>query len=186
MSRKKKGHALKAEIESIVKAKKDIKEFDYLYRKYFPMINNFVYRRVYDFHAKNDIVSNTFCKAMKKIYLFRFFDAKKSSFSSWLYRIAISEINQYYRNIQRENKIIKEYKSNFVKSEPIELDFEAVKEKVRKLPVDEQNLITLRFYEKLSYKQMSEILRKSEGALKVKLHRCLKKLRNCLEKEQKK
>ena len=51
------------------------------------------------------------------------------------------------------------------------------------LKPDEQNLISLRFYEKLSYAEIGEILKKKEGAVKVQTHRLLKKLRKKIEKE---
>jgi hypothetical protein len=39
---------LESEPKRILRAKKDLSEFDSLYREYFPKINNFVYHRVED------------------------------------------------------------------------------------------------------------------------------------------
>jgi RNA polymerase sigma-70 factor, ECF subfamily len=178
---------LDTEITRIFKAKKDIREFDYFYKKYFPRINNFVFHRVYDEDVKNEIVSNVFFKAMKKLNKFRIFDVNKVTFSSWLYRIAVNEINQYFRNNKRTQKIENMCKHNYLKSSEKEeiksISFETVKDHMLNLPVDDQNLITLRYFEKLSYQELAEIFKKSEGALKVKLHRALNKLRDLLNKE---
>lgn len=176
---------MESEKSRILRAKKDIREFDYLYQKYFPKINNFVYHRTNNESIKNEIVSNVFFKAMNKLSMFRFIDPKRCSFSSWLFRIAVNEINQYFRNYKRENKIKEMYKINTINpvEEKNELNFAIVKEKMKNLTTYEQNLITLRFFEKLSYKELKEIFKKNEGALKVKLHRTLKKLRDNLKKE---
>ncbi len=174
---------MNTEKDRIIKAKKNLREFDYLYRKYFPKINNFVFHRVTDESVRNEIVSNVFFKAMKRLSLFRFLDSKRCSFSSWLYRIAVNEVNQYYRNRKRDEKIREMHKLN---PEPIssnELNFEIVRKKIETFNLEEQNLIALRFFEKLSYKDIAEISKKKEGAVKVRIHRILNKLRESLKRE---
>ena len=175
------------EVSRIFKAKKDIREFDYLYNKYCPMINNFVFHRVGDEDVKNEIVSNVFFKAMKKLSMFRIFDVNKASFSSWLYRIAVNEINQFYRNRKRSANLKNIYKHNYTKPDENQkaspINFEMVRNYMQYLPETDKNLITLRYFEKQSYQELSEIFKKSEGALKVKLHRALNKLRDAMSKE---
>lgn len=167
----------------IIKAKKDLQEFDYLYRKYYPIMNNFIFHRVNDEAVRNEIVSNVFFKAMKRLSLFRFLDSRKCSFSSWLYRIAVNEVNQFYRNVKRENKIRDSVKWNTVDGDDIQFNYEIVQRKIAAFKIDEQNLITLRFFEKLSYKEIAEIYNKKEGTIKVQMHRLLRKLRMNIEKE---
>ena len=176
------------ELEIVEKAKKDIRYFDILYRKYFPMINNFVYRRLEDEDLKNEIVANVFYKVMNKLYMFKVLHSRKTSFSAWVYRIAINEINQYYRNQKREKKIYNAEKQNFVynmqdKEPLLNITFEDVKAKFEYLKPKDRDIISLRFFEKLSYQEISEILKINEGTAKVRLHRALKKLKSLLEKE---
>ncbi len=167
----------------IIKAKKDLQEFDYLYRKYYPIMNNFVFHRVNDEAVRNEIVSNVFFKAMKRLSLFRFLDSRKCSFSSWLYRIAVNEVNQFYRNVKREDRIRESVKWNTVDGDDIQFNYQVIQRKITSFKIDEQNLITLRFFEKLSYKEIAEIYNKKEGTIKVQMHRLLKKLRMNVEKE---
>jgi RNA polymerase sigma-70 factor (ECF subfamily) len=172
------------ERERVIRAKKDIREFDYLYEKYYPRINSFVYQRVPDESQRNEIVSNIFYKAMRKLGTFRFLDSRKSSFSSWLYRIAISEINQYFRNRQRDGKIVGKIKhQDTPNAEDFSYDFtyEQVKEAMQKLSDKDQTIIVLRFFEKLKHQEIAEILQKKEGTVKVRLHRALNRLRENLE-----
>ena len=179
-----KGESLDSERETIKKAKKDLREFDSLYRKYFPRINNFVFHRVDDEALRADIVSNVFFKAMKKLTLFRFIDSRRCSFSSWLYRIAVNEVNQYYRDSRRNQMVLKEYRLNTVRDLrmgtddcEVSLNYEVIRERMKTLSPEEQNLLTLRFFEKKSYRELSEIFGRKEGALKVRVHRIINKLR---------
>ena len=72
------------------------------------------------------------------------------------------------------------YKKNYNPDPSLKLDFEIVRAELKNLSNLEQNLITLKYFEKLSYKEIAEIYKKSEGALKVQVHRALKKLRTAL------
>jgi len=174
---------LDIEREKVIRAKQDLKEFDYLYRKYFPIMNNFVFHRVNNEADRHEIVSNVFFKAMKKLALFRFMDSHKCSFSSWLYRIAVNEINQFYRNRKRSDKIVDMYKFNQVDGMEMSISYELVRTKLHDFKPEDQNLIALKYFEKLSYKELGEIYKKSEGAMKVKMHRLMGRLRDGIEKE---
>ncbi len=167
----------------VIRAKKDLREFDYLYRKYYPKINNFVFHRVNSESDRQEIISNVFFKAMKKLSLFRFLDSRSCSFSGWLYRIAVNEINQYYRDRKRSQKIQETYLFNRVEGTEIKLDYHLIQSKMQEFKQEDQNLIALKYFEKLSYKELAEIYRKSEGALKVKMHRLLNTLRRKINEE---
>ena len=167
----------------ILNAKKDINQFDYLYQKYYPKINSFVFHRVKEESVRNEIVSNVFFKAMKRLVVFRFYDSRNCGFSSWLYRIALSELSQYFYERKREKRIHDNFKWNLPIGIPIEIDYSIVEKFMAELKLDEQNLISLRFYEKLSYIEIGEILKKKEGTVKVQTHRILKKLRKKIERE---
>jgi len=173
---------LESEKKIILKAKKDIKAFDYLYRKYFPKINNFVFHRVNEEADKNDIVSNVFFKAMKRLPLFRFQPAERCLFSAWLFRIAVNEINQYYRNHKREEKVRNKLKNSPqpVSQTDSEINFDIVKEEMRNLTLYEQHLISLRFFEKMKNKEIAQILGKKESTIKVQVYRTINKLRKLL------
>ena len=172
-----------SEKKLILKAKKDISAFGEVYEKYFPKINNFVYHRVNDDAARNEIVSNVFFKAMKNLSKYRFVNEGKCSFSSWLFRIAVNEINQYFRNEQRNTTI----KSSLVEKRSnegeklIDIDYETLRKAILQLPLYQQNLIALRFFEKMKHREIAEILKQKEGTVKVQLHRTLEKLRNLLQ-----
>ena len=174
------------ENEIISQAKNDYRAFDYLYEKYMPQIFNYVMYRVYNREVAEDIVSVVFFKAMKNLNLFHW---RKIPFSAWLYRIAYNEICNHAKKEKKHDKIRKDY----LKNEPelaYEVDFDAqeksfkfVHEYLKKIPMKEQDLITMRYFEKKSFAEISQITGKNESTLRVNLHRALKKLESLMPQE---
>ena len=174
------------EKEIILQAKKDYQAFDYIYEKYMPKIFQYVMYRVYNREVAEDIVSVVFFKAMKNLQLFKW---RKIPFSAWLYRIAFNEICNYAKKEKKQEKIRK----NILKDEPKstyemnhqnnEKSFKFVHEYLQKLPVKDQDIITLRFFEKKSFAEISQITGKNESTLRVNLHRALKKLESIMPSE---
>lgn len=176
----------KIEEKRILNAKNNIDDFNYLYDFYFPKINNFVYHRIADNHTREEIVSNVFYKTMSNLNRFKIFSSWNTGFSTWIFRIALNEINQYYRSQKRENKLISNVKilhQTPTEFEKIELDYELLKDKLQFLKEDEQNIITLRYFEKMRIKEIAKIFKKNENSMKVKIHRTIKKLRKLFEEE---
>ena len=178
------------EWQNVLNAQKDISAFDYFYRKYFKMVNNYVFHRVNDEAARNDIVSNVFFKAMSKLNSFRLLDSRKCRFSSWLMRITINEINMYYRKDGKHRKIADSVRIETAVSENVHDDGECypeymeIKSVINLLPEKDRDLIGLRFFRKMSYSEMAEVLKKSENSLKVRMHRLLKKIRKGVYNER--
>ena len=120
-------------------------------------------------------------------------------FSAWLYKIANSEIANYYRNRKNRYLVSLEILRDEQGFEPIALhnpetelleaqeklkqhqDFLKIQEKIAKLSIKYQEVIALRFFEKKKIKEISEILGKKEGTIKSLLHRGLEKLKNLIE-----
>ena len=85
---------MKEEKELIKKAQKDPEIFSQLYDRYYPQIFGYVLKRVANLEVAQDITSETFFKALRKLWQFRW---QNISFSAWLYRIANNEIANYSR-----------------------------------------------------------------------------------------
>ncbi len=170
------------EKELIKRAKKDVSAFDRLYEHYYPLINNYVFHRVADESTRYEIVSNVFYKAMTNLSGFKWFH--KCSFSAWLYRIAINEIRQHYRQNQRTMKIEKKISFNELPNDAEDIekpDYHIVYEAMQSLKPAEQDLLSLRYFEKKKFQEIAEILNVKEGALKVRMHRIMNKLRDRIE-----
>src|ERR1700749_1337100 len=92
------------EQQEIEAAKADPTKFEVLYNRFYEPILQFVYKRVEGKEAAFDITSQVFLNAMLKLAQFKFVG---TPFSSWLYRIALNEINMMYRKdkVQRSIKV---------------------------------------------------------------------------------
>ena len=174
------------ENEIIMAAKKDYQAFDYIYEKYMPIIFQYVMYRVYNREVAEDIVSIVFFKAMKNLPLFKF---RNIPFQAWLYRIAFNEICNHAKKEKKQEKICKgfmneesesTYEMNFDEDQR---SFEFIHDYLRKLSVKDQDIITLRFFEKKTFAEISQITGKNESTLRVNLHRALKKLESLMPSE---
>jgi RNA polymerase sigma-70 factor (ECF subfamily) len=182
---------LNEERELVRQAQKAPDAFAELYDQYYPKIFGYVLRRSANLEAAQDITSETFLKALNKLWQFRW---RNVSFSSWLYKIATNEINQYFRKAEYKKSVSLEeleeqgfelISSHDPESELIEAqeklkqhqDFLEIQVKIVRLPAKYQEVIALRFFEQKQIKEIAEILGKKEGTIKSLLYRAVEKLR---------
>lgn len=185
---------LKEEKELIKKAQKDPEVFAKVYDEYYPKIFGYILKRIANLEIAQDITSETFFKALKKLWQFHW---QNISFGAWLYRIANNEITNYYRKnrylvsleILQDEKGFEPITLHNPETELLEAqeklknhqDFLKIQEKISQLPIKYQEVITLRFFEKKKINEICEILGKKEGTIKSLLHRGLEKLKNLIE-----
>jgi len=182
---------LSEEKELVRQAQKAPDAFAKLYDRYYPKIFGYVLRRTANLESAQDITSETFLKALRKLWQFRW---RNISFSSWLYKIATNEINQYFRKAEYKKSLSLEElqeqgfeptSSHDPESELIEAqeklrqhqDFLEIQGKIVRLSAKYQEVITLRFFEQKQIKEIAEILGKKEGTIKSLLYRAVEKLR---------
>jgi len=182
---------LNQERELVRQAQKSPDAFAGLYDQYYPKIFGYVLRRTANLETAQDITSETFLKALKKLWQFQW---RNVSFSPWIYKIATNEINQFFRKAEYKKSVSLEelqeqgfelLSPHDPESELIEaqeklkqhLDFLEIQERIVRLPAKYQEVIALRFFEKRQIKEIAEILGKREGTIKSLLHRAVEKLR---------
>src|SRR5260221_12738230 len=78
-------------------AKRDPREFGALYDRHFQQIYRFVYSRVREQTAAEDVTSEIFIKALKAMP--RYQDTGRP-FAAWLYQIAVNAIADRYRTLR--------------------------------------------------------------------------------------
>ncbi|MCA9731289.1 MAG: RNA polymerase sigma factor [Deferribacteres bacterium] len=174
----------------IRRAQKDPEEFRHLFDLYHDAIFNYVLRRTFDVVRAQDITSNTFLKALDNLNKFHW---KGVGFSAWLYRIATNEINLSYRNqnktVPLSEDITKRTKDELtadhalIQAEENMLRNEKFREMHAALAqLDEkyQTVLSLKYFEEKSTKEIAEILGISENTVKTHTRRGLLKLRDIL------
>lgn len=174
------------EAELIERAKTDKEAFGELYEVYVDRIYNYVYYRTGNVEDAEDLTARIFFKAMQHIGNYH---DRGVPFSAWLYRIAHNLVANWHRDRSRR-KIISlddivqwqapEKGPEFVTQ--LMEDKDALLTAIRRLPADRQELLILKFVERLSNAEIGEIMGRSEGAIKSLYHRTLLSLREDLQR----
>lgn len=174
---------LEREQRLIEQSKTDPKNFEPLYIKYYEPILKFVYKRVEGLDDCRDITSSVFIKALAGISKYK---DMGFPFSSWLYRIAINEINMFYRNSKKARVIsLDERGLKNMANDTSNVDPEmlmTLKRSLLHLSPDELFLIELRFFEDKAFAEMGQILDITEANAKIRTYRALDKLRSIYDK----
>src|SRR5258707_12587942 len=133
----------------------DKNQFGILFDHYYQSIFGYAFRRVADYDLARDISAETFLKAFLKINSFEW---KGIPLSSWLYRIATNEVNQYFRKQKYKpeqlGSIIKGANSILVDNGREELEeelkkhreFLGVQRNLKNLDTKYQEVIALRYF----------------------------------------
>jgi RNA polymerase sigma-70 factor (ECF subfamily) len=153
-----------------------------LFKKYSRGIQRIIERIVLDEHKSEDIMQEVFLKVYKNLGKFKF----KSSVFTWLYRIAVNTALSYKASRKASENELGEQTLKTMDNQ-VESNFEKeniknrIKEAVNTLPKKQRAIFTLRFYEKMPFKDVANILKIKENAAKVNFHHALGKLKNMLE-----
>jgi len=180
------------EKQLVKNAQKDPEAFGIIFDKYYDPIFGYILRRVANPEIAKEIVSEVFFKAFTNLWKFRW---RNISIAAWLYKIATNEINYFFRKqkyktvsldrLMDENGMDPVSNSDTIEEEIIKAEmvlqkhqnFLEVQKKIALMPFKYQEVITLRYFESKSIKEISEILNKKEGTVKSLLSRSINKLR---------
>ena len=132
----------------------------------------------------DDVLQNTFVKAWMNIDSFQ----GKSQLSTWMYRIAINESIDFLRR-QRNVSTLDIDDAPNVANQLMSDDYfdgdEAqamLQQAIAKLPEVQRTVFNLRYYDDMTYSEISKILNTSVGALKASYHIAVKKIKEELDK----
>jgi RNA polymerase sigma-70 factor (ECF subfamily) len=178
---KKKNKAQLSDSELVILAKENRNYFGVLYERYFDLIFRFIFKRVGgDEESSGDLTQQTFLKAMSSIEKY---EDRGFPFSSWLYRIAQNEVNLFFRSSKNEISIeIEDRQIHHLLEEAnlgsymSESDQEKLIHQLNTLPDDSKDLIELRFFQELSFKEIADIYSITEANAKMRIYRVLEKM----------
>lgn len=161
----------------IKKAQGNPEEFAPLYETYHKPVLMFVFKRVEDFETASDLTSQIFIKAIQNINKY---ENRGFAFSSWLFRIAINEMNMHFRSSKSARVVsIDSLKAAELVSEinNTKEDLKILEKLLVNLKENELQIIEMRFFEERSFKEIGEILAITENNAKVKTYRIIDKLK---------
>jgi RNA polymerase sigma-70 factor (ECF subfamily) len=167
----------------VQQAKEDKEAFGKLYSRYVDKIYSYVYYRTGNSQDAEDLTARVFFRAIQHI---ENYEDQGVPFSAWLYRIAHNLLANWYRDQSRRQILSLDSIAQWQVEDSPELatelleDREALLSAIRRLPSDRQELLILKYVERLSNADIGDIMGRSEGAIKSLYHRTLISLRDDL------
>ena len=162
----------------------DANAFGRLYDMHVDRVYRHAYYRVGNVADAEDLTQQVFIKAWQAIHRYK---KTASPFLAWLIKISHNLIVDFYRSKKAETFL--DFDMFASKSDTdteylaeMHFDQQQIRKAILELPRDQQQVIMMRFIEGFPYSEIASSLDKSEGAVRVILHRSLKSLRKILEK----
>lgn len=162
--------------------------FNYLLNTYWNMIYRFQLERTQDDFKAEEITIQTFAKAFNQLESYD----STYKFSTWLITISknlhidlLRKENSRQRHFSKDEKVNKVADDNPTAEDALitEQSLSELKGHIKKLKPHYQEMINLRYFQEMSYKEMAQTLNEPMSNVKVKLLRARRLLSDLIEKE---
>ena len=176
-------------------AQRDPLAFDALYRRYLAQVYSYAFYELGDHHEAEDATERTFLAALTN--LGRFQERARpadgdgaSTFRVWLFQIARNAVANQRRGRRRHPQAPLEAAA--LVADPLDVEGGATARDeaaaawlaIGRLPADRRRALVLRFVEEMSTAEIAGILGRSEGAVRVLIHRALRSVARDLGSER--
>jgi RNA polymerase sigma-70 factor (ECF subfamily) len=166
-------------------ARRDPAAFAHLYQRYYVRVYRYVYHRVGNVPDAEDITALVFMKSLEALPTYQ---VKRSSFAPWLFRITRNAVVDYYRR-RRRMASLDEVEREAVGVDPIlevlgNEQHRFLYALVERLSPDQREVILMRYAAELSFSEIAAALKKNEPAIRMLLHRGLRKLKVVMDGEE--
>jgi RNA polymerase sigma-70 factor (ECF subfamily) len=160
----------------------DVQSYGQIYQHFYKRIFRFCRGFLPDNDSAADVCQDTFVKAW--LALPNFSLKNGGSFQAFLFRIARNLLIDRSRK-KKEGRLEQaeeiEEIQDFEDSVDKDADRQKLNQALAKLDENDRQLVILRYFEELSFSEVAHITGMKEGALRVKTHRALKKLKELLK-----
>ena len=171
----------------------DEKSLEILINKHKSRIYNFIYSKVLDRYTSEDIFQETFIKVIKTLK--RGLYNEEGKFLPWVMRISHNLIIDYFRKNKRlptfDNcesfDIFSILKDDLPNAENIMIDKQIKKDLVKiisELPTDQKNVIMMRLYKNMSFKEIADISGVSINTALGRMRYAIINIRKLIEQHQ--
>lgn len=166
----------------VFKAKGGDKEaFGKLYLKHLDSIYRYIFFRVnQDREQAEDLTETVFFKAWEKLDSF---DEQGIGFRAWIYKIAHNLVIDHYRDSKHKvefSEAIPDESQNVEEKVFQESESKNLLKAIKQLSEEQREIITMKFIEGMSNREICKIINKSENAVRALQYRALKTLRGIL------
>jgi len=166
-------------------AQADPARFDALYRKYVAQVYSYAYYELHDHHEAEDATERTFMAALTSLGRFEeraqpADGAGASTFRVWLFQIARNAVAERRRRLRRRPEF--PLSAAGAMTAPLDVEGEATQRDdavaamraIARLPDDRRRAVILRFVDEMSTSEIAGVLGRSDGAVRVLIHRALR------------
>jgi RNA polymerase sigma-70 factor (ECF subfamily) len=173
-------------------AQADPARFEALYRKYLAQVYSYAFYELRDHHEAEDATERTFLAALTNLGRFeeraRPADGEgASTFRVWLFQIARNAVAERRRRLYRRPEARLEAAASV--AAPVDIEGDASRHDeanaawlaVGRLPDDRRRALILRFVDEMSTAEIAGVLGRSEGAVRVLIHRALRSVARDLD-----
>ncbi len=160
--------------------------FHQLVERFQALIFRTLYYRTHSREEAEDLAQDVFLRAFKNLHRLK----SPLLFRSWLYRIAINRVRDYYRRKKLKTMLgFASIDEGAFEEMPAPAPFEAktiqreafwarIREMMAAMSRLEKEVFYLRFFDELSIKEIATVLKKNESTVKTHLYRALAKVRS--------
>jgi len=162
---------LDEERDLVERARRDRAAFTQLYRRYYDDVTSYVYRRLGDMHATEDVVADVFLAVMQSLRRYQY---RGIPLKAWLYRIATNSVNRWLRRNRRYvlgHPVTAQDGSEAVFVPRERADAAAAREAMLALSPKHQTVLSLHYLEGLSVEEVASVIGCRVGTVKSRLSR---------------
>lgn len=165
-------------------ARSDPHAFGELYERYYPRMYRYVYHRVGNRTDAEDVTALIFMKALEALPSYQ---SRVNGFAPWLFRIGRNTVVDYYRR-HRNHSPLDSLEHHSADHDPVRhvlnserrVELHAL---VEHLSCDQRDVVLMRYAADLTFPEIATTLRKNEPAVRMLLHRGLRKLKAVMDDE---
>ena len=147
--------------------KKDTdKKFTDIVNKYREPVYWFIRRRVISHDDADDVTQEVFIRIYKSLDTLKDASAEKA----WIYRMATNECNRFLTQKYQSTELTEDITNSLMEGEYIDYDEEMqikFQKALNTLSERQRNVFELRYYEEMTYEQISEIINSDLSTLKA-------------------
>jgi len=165
----------------------DAEAFGLLYDRYLDLVYRYVYYRVGAKALTEDLVSETFLRALRRIGSFEW---QGRDFAAWLITIARNIVADHYKSgrfrleVSTADMLDADRATDGPENEVLEgITNITLLDAVKKLNGEQQECVVLRFLQGMSVLETAQAMGKTEGAIKALQYRAVRTLGRMLPKE---
>ncbi|MFN7249652.1 MAG: RNA polymerase sigma factor [Anaerobacillus sp.] len=161
-------------------------ELEQLYKDIQPNIYAFFYVKTLSKEVSEDLTQEVFYQAIKGYQGF----AGLSNVKTWVFAIAKNVLKKYYRSNRYRNGLTEQLQLETLHIESSEEHFMKREEKrqliqlIHQLDELSKEVVTLRIYGELSFKEIGDLLEKSENYARIMFHRAKLKMQKELSDDE--